>query len=158
MTNVPGAALTLFFADCVAVFILDPVRRCIGLAHAGWRGAAAGVVGETLKAMASEYGARPEDCLAAIGPAIGPCCYEVGCDVASAIRASCGSDRPAALQSDGKWRVDLPLTCRLMLLGIGIPENSVANCIRCTACGESEFFSYRRDGTTGRMAAVMALR
>jgi YfiH family protein len=158
ITNVPEIALGLFFADCVPVLVLDPANKAIGLAHAGWKGTAAGVVTETLDAMASEFGTKPADCQAAVGPAIGRCCYEVGHEVANAIFKACADQRPLARGSDGKLKVDLQVANWCLLRQAGVPEECIAVCMRCTCCNAEEFFSYRRDGETGRMMAIMALR
>jgi polyphenol oxidase len=160
ITDRPGAALCIFTADCVPIFIVDPVNNAIGLAHAGWKGTAADIVTETLSAMTQSYGSRPQDCLAAIGPAIGRCCYEVGNDTANAIFKACADDRPIVRTCEGGacLRVDLPLANWLLLRKAGVPEESIALSQRCTCCNGDEFFSYRRDGETGRMASILALR
>jgi YfiH family protein len=87
VTGVPGLPLFGLFADCLAVMIYDPVHGAIGLAHAGWRGTVAGIAGKMVAVMAERYGTRPEQCHAALAPAAGPCCYEVGDEVADAARA-----------------------------------------------------------------------
>lgn len=158
VTNLPGVPLGAFYADCVPVFILDPVNKAIGLAHAGWKGTAAGVVASTLKAMTETYGSSPKDCFAAIGPAIGRCCYDVGRDTADAVWKACSDLRPLVRWSDDRWKVDLQLANWLILIGSGVPESSIGLCLRCASCHQEEFFSYRRDGPTGRMAAILALR
>jgi polyphenol oxidase len=158
ITNVANIPLGLFFADCVPVFIVDPVNKAIGLAHAGWKGTAANIVTETLSAMTREFGTKPEGCQTAIGPAIGRCCYEVGLDVAGAIWKVCLDQRVLARGSSSKFKVDLQIANWTLLRTAGVPEENIAVCLRCTCCHQSEFFSYRRDGQTGRMAAIMALR
>ncbi len=157
ITNVPGPVLTLFFADCVPVYLLDPVHRAIGLAHAGWKGTALKVAAETLQAMTNHFGTSPTDCLAAIGPAIGRCCYDVSADVAIRVREASGDDRVIARANQDTWRLDLKLANWATLRASGIPEENIAVSHHCTACHPHEFFSYRRDGKTGRMAAVLSL-
>jgi len=158
ITNQPGVPLATFYADCVPVFILDPVNKAIGLAHAGWKGTAANVVARTLEAMSRAYGSRPADCMAAIGPAIGRCCYEVGSKVANALWKICGDDRCIVRGPADSLRVDLPLANSRLLRAAGVPEERIAFCPLCTHCNTTDFFSYRRDGQTGRMAAVIALK
>ncbi|MDO8588130.1 MAG: peptidoglycan editing factor PgeF [Armatimonadota bacterium] len=157
VTNISGVALGLFFADCAPVYIVDPAHRAIGLAHAGWKGSAADVATETLRTMAEEFGTEPRDCQAAIGPAIGRCCYDVGIDVAEAVWKCCDDQRPITRGSGGKFKVDLQVANWCLLRKAGVPEERIAICLRCTACNEQDFFSYRRDGRTGRMAAIMAI-
>jgi YfiH family protein len=159
VTDVPGAVLSLFFADCVPIFIVDPENKCIGLAHAGWKGTALGVVKETLLAMVEIYSSRPESCYAAVGPSIGRCCYEVGQDVASALTNAVGVDERVLKQSTPeKWRADLKMANWKILRSCGVPEASIAVSQFCTCCSRDEFFSYRRDGQTGRMGAFLALK
>ena len=158
ITNVPGPVLTLFFADCVPVFLLDPVHRAIGLAHAGWKGTIAGVVRNTLKAMAREFDTCTGDCLAAIGPSICRSCYEVSDDVAKAIRDFACDDRVIAHASRISPYADIKMANWIALQQCGVPASNIAVSPHCTACSDEYFFSYRRDGKTGRMAAIMTLR
>lgn len=158
ITNAPGPVLSLFFADCVPVFILDPIRKAIGLAHAGWKGTALSIALKTVEAMQQEFGTNPSECLAAIGPSIGRCCYDVSPDVAEAVFTAAGDDRIIARACQDKMRLDLKLANWFILRKSGIPEANIAVSELCTACEAEDFFSYRRDGSTGRMAAVMALR
>ena len=92
VTNEPGVALTIFSADCTPVLLFDPIARAIGAAHAGWRGTAAGIAARAVEAMQREFGCRPENIRAAIGPCIGPCCFETDADVPDAMRAALGSE------------------------------------------------------------------
>ncbi|MEN6519888.1 MAG: peptidoglycan editing factor PgeF [Armatimonadota bacterium] len=158
ITNVPGTTLSLFFADCVPVFILDPARKAIGLAHAGWKGTALSIALKTVEAMQREFGTDPSGCLAAIGPSIGRCCYDVSTDAAEAVFTAAGDDRIIARACQDKMRLDLKLANWFILRKSGIPEANIAVSELCTACEAEDFFSYRRDGPTGRMAAIMALR
>jgi YfiH family protein len=157
ITNVPGPVLMLFFADCVPVFILDPKTRAIALAHAGWKGTALRIGAETIRAMSEHFGTDPSDCLVAIGPAIGRCCYDVSADVAIKVREAVDDDRVIARANQDQWRLDLKLANWATLRAAGVHENNIAISHHCTACDPEHFFSYRRDGETGRMAAVMSL-
>jgi YfiH family protein len=182
ITATPGVMLMLRFADCVPVLFYDPVRRAVGLAHAGWRGTVAGIARVTVQAMVDELGCRPPDILAGIGPAIGPCCYEVGRDVADAV----GQAMPAARlpdaghllsaeadtrvegtaprrpdgrggDADRRWHLDLWAANRLQLVQAGVPCVDVAGL--CTACHTDEWFSHRAErGRTGRLGALIGLR
>jgi len=156
ITDQPGLSLVKHFADCVPVFLLDPVHRAIGLIHAGWRGTAAGIAGSTVRAMMRRYQTRPEDLLAAIGPSIGPCCFEVGEDVAQALARRYPS---AVKRSPGcKPHVDLWRCNELDLLAAGVAGGGITIARLCSACLGDTFYSHRRDrGKTGSMVAVMAL-
>lgn len=158
ITNSPNITLMLFFADCVPVFILDPVNKAIGLAHAGWKGTALRIGAETVRAMQESFGTDPANCIAAIGPAIGRCCYDVSPDVESKVCKASGDDRVIARACSEVGRVDLKLANWFILANSGIPEKNISISNLCTSCQAEDFFSYRRDGATGRMAAVLALR
>jgi len=99
ITDEPQVLLMLRFADCTPIWFYDPVRRAIGLAHAGWRGTVAGIARATVAKMQSTFGCRPGDLIAGIGPAIGPCCYQVGPDVAQAVHGAYPADAPRLLES-----------------------------------------------------------
>jgi YfiH family protein len=139
----PRIAVAVLVADCVPLVLAsDDVLVAV---HAGWRGLAAGIVDRALEALPS---GRPS---AAIGPAIGPCHYEVGADVAEAVRA--GSRAGARVEHrDGRTWLDLPATVEGILRARGVPDIDLAEV--CTACAPERFFSHRRDGVTGRQAAV----
>lgn len=156
IANQPDLALVKHFADCVPVFLLDPIHRAIGLVHAGWRGTAAGIAGLTVRAMMREYQTKPKDLLAAVGPSIGPCCFEVGEDVAQALAQRYPS---AVVRIPGrKPHVDLWRCNELDLIQSGIANEGITTARLCTACLGDTFYSHRRDrGKTGSMVAVMAL-
>lgn len=158
VTTEPGVLVMLRFADCVPVLLYDPRRRVIGLAHAGWRGTAAGVAQATVNVMETAFGCRPADVIAGIGPSIGPCCYEVGEDVASAFgRAFPGAGGLLRSRSDGHWRADLWAANRLQLAEVGVQRIEVAAI--CTACRTDEWFSHRAEHCkTGRFAAAIGLQ
>jgi YfiH family protein len=159
ITNVPGVVLMLRFADCAPVWLYDRRLRAIGLAHAGWRGAVAGVAGATVRAMSAAFGCRPRDLVAGIGPSIGPCCYEVGADVAHAVEHAFGQEGASFLEPRGadKWHLDIWAANRHWLVQAGVQEVEVAR--MCTACNTEEWFSHRAErGRTGRMGALVALR
>lgn len=159
ITNVPGIPLALHFADCVCVFLLDPEHRAIGAVHAGWRGTAAKIVSATIAAITREFGTDPGALLAAVGPAIGRQCYEVGEDTAREIYTSFpGDERVLSQFSSAKWRVDLKTANVITLRDAGVRDRNIAISDECTSCDPDHFFSYRRDGATGRMGGWIALR
>jgi YfiH family protein len=159
ITAAPGVTLMLRFADCVPVWMHDPMRHAVGLAHAGWRGMVAGVVPETVRAMADTFGSQARDLRAGIGPSIGPCCYEVGPDVAEAVEEAFAWELETLLEpcGAGKWHLDLWSAIRQQLAGVGVEQIETAGI--CTACHTEEWFSHRAEaGKTGRMGAVIALQ
>ncbi|MBC7325417.1 MAG: peptidoglycan editing factor PgeF, partial [Moorella sp. (in: Bacteria)] len=120
ITGDPGVLLSSYHADCVPVFLLDPVQRVIGVAHAGWKGSALKIAAKTVQAMQKSFGTRPRDCLAGIGPAIGPCCYEVDEPVFSCFQ-SAFADRPVLFNpaAPGRWHLNLWEANRRALLEAG---------------------------------------
>jgi polyphenol oxidase len=144
-----GIPVALLVADCVPLALASPDQGLLVAVHAGWRGMAAGVVGGALSAFE-----RPQRVLAAIGPSIGPCHYEVGEDVALAVTT--GSEAGAVTERrDGRLFLDLPGTVARGLQAAGVRE--IERTDLCTACERKRFFSHRRDAETGRQGMV-ALR
>lgn len=140
LTRRPGLLLTVTLADCVPVFVADPVRRAVALLHAGWRGTAAGVLEQGLAAMGRAFGSVPGDLLVHLGPAICGECYEVGPEVFEAL-GEAAPPRPKPLDLRGVIRR------RALAAGIG-PERLTVN-RECTLCGDGRYYSHRR-GDTGR--------
>ena len=128
LTDEPGVTLVTYYADCVPLYFLDPVHRAIGLAHAGWRGTVAGMGIKMVEAMAHKFGSRPEELLAAIGPSIGPCCYEVDQPVADAFAARTDWKPECFLRDcgDGKYMLNLWEANRRALLRAGLLEAHIA--------------------------------
>jgi len=138
-------------ADCLPVLFCDRAGTRIAAAHAGWRGLAAGVLARAVEALG---GPRP-DLLAWIGPAIGPAAFEVGEEVVQAFSAHEESRAAFVPNARGRWQADLPALARQELARLGITR--VYGGDRCTASESDAFFSYRRDGQTGRMATLIWL-
>jgi len=160
ITNEPGVLLSSYHADCVPVFLLDPVRKAIGVAHAGWKGTVLKIAARTVEAMQQSFGTRPRDCLAGIGPAIGPCCYEVDEPVFSRFQ-SVFPDWPALFTpaAPGHWYLNLWEANRRALLEAGLQEERITAANLCTSCRQDLFFSHRASGgRAGRMAALLMLR
>lgn len=158
ITDRRGLPLAIFTADCAAVYIYDPVRRAIGLAHAGWRGTAAGIAARTVAAMTEAYGTTPGDCYAAVSPAIGGCCYEVDEAVVGRMRHFPWLERSVREVRPGHWRLDLWQANRLQLVDAGLAPDRIAVSGLCTACHTDLFYSHRAEvGCTGRQAALLAL-
>ncbi|MCG8403254.1 MAG: peptidoglycan editing factor PgeF [Firmicutes bacterium] len=159
VTAVPGLVLSSYYADCVPLFCLDPVRRVAALAHAGWKGSVLRIGERTVRHMADKHGCRPGDVLVAIGPSVGPCCYEVDGPVMSRVEKCLpGVSGLAAYVKPGHWRLDLPGLNRRVLLEAGVREENITMSGYCTACRGDLFFSHRaQKGRTGRMASFIML-
>ncbi len=177
ITRERGVTLALSFADCTPITFYDPVQRAIGVAHGGWRGTARGVVFATLAAMQTQFGSRPHDIYAGIGPAIGPCCYEVSTDVLELFMGEQDfSEMPTRaeyrpliresavfstvqLPEKESLRLDLAATTRKQLLLAGVRPQHIEQAAICTNCYRDRFFSHRgENGKTGRFPLVIALR
>ena len=161
VTNEPGVTLVIHTADCVPLFFLDPVKRAAGLAHAGWRGTAAEIGAETVRAMAREFGTDPEDLVCGIGPSIGPCCFEVDAPVYDVFAAKRELSPGEWTREDGggKYRVDLWEANRRILMRAGVPERRIAVSGICTKCHADLLYSHRASGgKRGGLAAFLVLR
>jgi polyphenol oxidase len=146
IANRPGVALSIRTADCFPILLADPDHRAVAAIHAGWRGTDQGIVGRTLDAMRSDFDTSPDQVVAAIGPGIGACCYEVGDDVA----------RRFGLNAAG--RLDLAAINREQLIRAGVPASRIDTLGHCTFCESALFHSYRRDREqAGRMISFIRI-
>lgn len=151
-TDKPGAVLAIMTADCMPIFLCDRDGTEVGLVHAGWRGLAAGVVEAGLRAM----GAPRQHLLAHLGPGIGAQSYEVGDIVRDEfVRHDPEAARAFAAVGDGKWLADMYELARMRLRAFGVMQVSGGE--HCTLRERERFFSYRRDGVTGRMVSLIWL-
>jgi polyphenol oxidase len=151
-----GLAACISVADCVPVLLADPASGAVAAVHAGWRGTIARAAAEAVRALAAEVGAAPERLLAAVGPAIGPCCYEVSPDLAARFAAEIG---PGVVRRSGAPTLDLWESNAAVLRGAGVAAERIETVRRCTSCERDLFFSHRRDaGRTGRQVAFIAPR
>ena len=156
VTAAPAVPLLMRFADCTPVLFFDPVRRVVGMAHAGWRGVVAGTAGATIQTMTERLGCDPADLWAGIGPTIGPCCYAVGPEVVAAVKAACPPGTEIVRHTDEQTYLDLPAAVQAQLRAAGVEQ--IENAGLCTACHVDEFFSHRAEhGCTGRFGVVMEL-
>jgi len=158
VTHVRHTCIVVQVADCVPVLLFDPVQRVIAVVHAGWRGTASAIVAETVRAMQHHYGSRPADILAAIGPSIQGCCYQVGEDVYQAF-VSWDNTREKIFQyRNHQLLLDLVAANQLLLLNLGVDARNIATTDYCTRCNPGYFFSSRYGkGNTGRFIAGMML-
>jgi len=157
LTNAPNVTLLMRFADCVPIFLYDPIKGVVGLVHAGWQGTVAKIVVSAVQVMIDEYDSKPEDILAGIGPSIGPDHYEVGEDVITRVKESfseCADrflDRRNGLTYFDLWGANYHL---LEIAGVKKIEAAAI----CTACHPQDWYSHRREnGKTGRFGAIIAL-
>ena len=162
ISNEAGPVLFSLHADCLPLLLVDPGdhRRgpAIAAVHAGWRGTVADVAGETVRAMQSAFGSRPEELLAYIGPAIGACCYEVGSDVAEAWQAAAPWGTEALSRDGGGLAFDLVRANATQLERVGLLPHRIEQAGVCTSCSGGAWFSHRGQGpTTGRFAAIITL-
>ena len=150
LTDVAGIGLMIQQADCQAILLADPVRRAIAAVHCGWRGSAANIVEAAVLTMRQAFGSRPVDLLAAISPALGPCCAEF---------RHYRSELPPALHAyqSKPGYFDFWAISRAQLQALGLQPDRIEIAGRCTVC-HGEFFSYRRDKITGRHASVIGIR
>jgi YfiH family protein len=157
ITNERGVALCIFTADCVPVFLYDRENKAAALCHAGWRGVAGDIVLKTVDAMKASYNSSPKDMTAAIGPSIGPCCFNVGTDVAGVFEKMFPDTDNIVMGAAGGCRVNLWNAVNQQLKSAGVKESDIICSGLCTSCC-SEFYSYRRDrGKTGRMISILQL-
>ncbi len=160
VTDEPGVLLLLKFADCVPVTLWDPVRKVVGLAHAGWRGTIIGIAGATVEFMVERYGSRPSDILAGIGPSIGPCCYQVGPEVVRLAEQVFDGAGVTRRISDTDSRFDLWTANSEILVRAGVPKEMISVAGICTRCHSDVFFSHRAAGgqLAGRFGVVAGIR
>jgi YfiH family protein len=153
-----GVVLAIHAADCVPLLLTDPHRHVIAAVHAGWRGLAAGIAVQAVTLMASIFECRPADLRVAIGPCIGPCHYEVDAPVIDRLRKWPWWEAVVTPNARGRWQLDLREANRRQLSERGVPMIQIETLDWCTFEHPELFYSYRRDGATGRMAALIARR
>lgn len=184
-TREPGFLLAVQTADCIPILLADTKQRAVAAIHAGWRGTLRRIATKTLGRMQMEFGTRPADVIAALGPGIGRCCYEVGSEVAREFHAQFPNAREwfdgpfdalASGENDPNWlpwltmmppghppppprvQLDLIAANRAILAEAGVAPERISSSGHCTACRTDLFFSYRREGATGRLMAVIGIR
>lgn len=158
LTISPGLPLAVFSADCLAIILADPAWRCLAVAHVGWRGTVHGAAARAVEALAA-LGAEPASLAVAIGPSIGPCCYEVDRAVIDPLGGAFPDQwaQWVAPAGPGKWMLDLWVATEVQLTAAGCRPERIANPRLCTACQRDLFFSYRKEGSGGRLVTVAAL-
>jgi hypothetical protein len=160
VTNRTNLAVCIKTADCVPVFFADRIKKVVAVVHAGWRGSALGISARVIRLMQNQYGSLPQDTLAAIGPSIGRCCYEVDAATADAFHQQKNNDSFLfAANEKNKWILDLPEANRRQILDCGIPQKNIESSGYCTTCRQDIFFSHRgAGGITGRQINFMMIK
>lgn len=160
ITNEKNVALVTLYADCVPIFILDPKRNVIALAHAGWKGTVLKIGAKVINRMKEEFSTDPKDCIVAIGPSIGNCCYEVDQMVIDEFnKYFTNLSKFVISKGNNKYMLDLWKANKLALEEIGVLERNITVSNICTQCNHDILFSHRADkGKTGRMAGILQLR
>ena len=163
ITDVPGITLVTFYADCVPLYLVDPVHYAIGLSHSGWRGTVRRMGQVTMDAMKEAFGTRPEDVTACIGPSICRDCFEVGEEVAEAFADAFDPKYRDALYranaKPGKYQLDLWKANEIIFQEAGVPKEQIHTTNICTMCNSDYLFSHRRVGEErGTLAAFLSIR
>ena len=162
ITNVPGLCLVTFYADCVPLLFVDPVKRVVAASHSGWRGTVGKIGKVTVEKMQSEFGCRPENIYAAIGPSICQNCYEVSADVILQFKEHFEEDYWNQLfykKENGKYQLNLWAANEIILTEAGITSDHMAVTNLCTCCNPEALFSHRASqGKRGNLAAFIALK
>ena len=158
ITGERGLPLAVFSADCGTVLLHDPEAGCVGAVHAGWRGCAGGITEKAVREMVRLYGADPTRMSAALGPCIGPCCFETGSDVPQAMETALGSGAAPFIQRRGaKYHVDLTGLNRQWLLRAGLAPEHIDVCGLCTGCRPDLFWSHRKLGDVRGVQCAMIM-
>ena len=162
MTNEPGIVLFTYYADCVPLYFVDPVKKVIALSHSGWRGTVNKMGKVTVDKMEKEFGCNRKDILTAIGPSICQDCYEVSQDVAEEFKRAFSKEECEEIIMEGKaedkYQLDLWKANEIILKNAGIPKNNIENRKICTCCNKEILFSHRGSkGKRGNLAAFMVI-
>ena len=162
ITNVPGLVLATFYADCVPLYFADPKKKVIGLSHSGWRGTVGKIGKKTVERMQEEYGCKPADIRAVIGPSICQSCYEVSLDVIEEFQRAFSEETWPLLykkNENEKYQLDLWKANEIILKETGIAAEHLAVTDRCTCCNPSLLFSHRASrGKRGNLGAFLMLK
>lgn len=157
ITDKPGIPLCTVYADCVPLFFLDKKQGVIASVHSGWRGTVQRIGQKAVKMLIDEYNSHPEDILAAIGPSIGECHFEVSDEIAGIFDKEFGED--TVVKYDNKYHVNLEKACYSQFIAEGIPEKNITAAGICTYCNSDLLFSHRKtNGIRGNLGAIIELK
>ena len=158
VTDRRNTPLAVFTADCAGILLADPKTKCVSAVHSGWRGTAGRISACAIRKMIRRYGTDPAHVVAAVGPSIGPCCFEVGRDVRDAFTAAGFSADLFTDKENGKYLLDLWEAVRVTLTGTGVLPENIHICGECTVCKSDDYYSHRATGgKRGNMAAVIEI-
>lgn len=158
VTNVKNIALCTYHADCVPIYFYDNNKQVIGIAHAGWKGTLNNINKNIIDNMVGKFDCNLKDIYVAIGPSIGPCCYEIGEDVFELFIQEYNENPNIFVKVDKKIFLNLWEVNKINILNLGIEENNISNNQICTSCNVDKFHSYRKEkGTKSRMIAAITL-
>ncbi len=159
ISQIPGIALGVFTADCLPILLFDPVAQAIGAIHAGWRGTAQGITRKVIQEMKKRFASRIESLQVAMGPCIGPCCYETDGPVKEAFqRNGLPWEKISLPRGNGKWVLDLAKANAYVMEESGVKPGNIQAPQGCTLCERHRFYSYRAEGNRGRQLNFIALR
>jgi hypothetical protein len=159
ITRTPGLAIGVETADCVPILLIDPLTPAVGAVHAGWRSTVRKIVQKSVMRMRNEFGSEPSRIIAAIGPAIGPECYEVDEPVMGPVREAFPFWREVATpRGSDRWGLDLVKANTVELIEAGLGESNIHALGMCTSCRRDLFYSFRAEGRTGRMLSVVMIK
>lgn len=153
--------LIIYTADCMPILMQDARGGCVGACHAGWRGTVLDITGKTVRTMLTLTGSNPKCLTAAIGPGIGPCCFEAGSEVIQAVTDLLGDDGRQFISppEDGKAMIDLPAINKFLIMLSGVPEENISVSPECTYCNHEKYWSHRHSGGhRGSQASIIMLR
>jgi polyphenol oxidase len=150
---VPGITAGVLTADCVPLILVEPSKPCVAVVHAGWRGVLAGIALRATSRLSMRSGTGAQNVVALIGPHIGPCCLEVGGDVASRFRSEFGED---VVTGKGRQTLDLRAAIEAQLISAGLSPDNITDSGICTACSD-DYFSFRQDAGCGRQGAFASI-
>ena len=159
ITAEPGIAIGVETADCVPVLLVDPATPAVGAVHAGWRSTVRRIIQKAVRRMQDEFGSDPARMIAAIGPAIGPECYEVDEPVMGPVREAFPFwQEVSSSRGSGRWSLDLVKANTIELVEAGLARSNVHALGMCTSCRRDLFYSFRAEGRTGRMLSAVMIK
>ncbi len=160
ITNEKDIVLVTFYADCVSIFIVDPINKAIGIAHSGWKGTVKEIGAKTIKQMEIEYGSNPKDLIIGIGPSIEKCCFQVGKEVVDIFKEELPFSKSYIFNDTpkDKYKIDLQGIIKQSLINSGVLSQNIELSGLCTMCNSDTFFSHRVMGNNrGSLAGIISL-
>ncbi|NMB08166.1 MAG: peptidoglycan editing factor PgeF [Tissierellia bacterium] len=157
ITDLSNIVLMTYHADCVPIYFLDKEKRVVGLAHGGWRGSFENISGNMIRTFIEKFNSNPKDILVAIGPSIGPCCYEISKELGDKFIKKYNDFQDILIKRDSSIYLDLWKLNYLQVRKMGILDENIISSNACTSCNIDKFYSYRKEATQDRMVAAISL-